>query len=46
MLYAFFSCTTAMVESEEAKAGERRNDSGNSEEDVEESTNNNCGISF
>ena len=28
------------------KAGKRRNDSGSSEEDMEESSSNNCGISF
>ena len=42
----FFSCITAMVENKKAKAGKRRNDSGSSEEDMEESNSNNCGISF
>ena len=42
----FFSCITSMVENKKAKAGKRRNDSGSSEKDVEESSNNNCGISF
>ena len=42
----FFSCITAMVENKQAKAGERRNDSGSSEKDVEESSSNNCDISF
>ena len=41
----FFSCITAIVENKKAKAGKRRNDSGSSEEDMEESSNN-CGISF
>ena len=35
-----------MVENKKAKAGKRRNDSGSSEEDMEESSSNNCGISF
>ena len=35
-----------MVENKKAKAGKSRNDSGSSEEDVEESSSNNCGISF
>ena len=35
-----------MVENKKAKVGKRRNDSGSSEEDVEESSCNNCGISF
>ena len=42
----FFLCITAMVENKKAKAGERINDSGSSEEDVEESGSNNCDISF
>ena len=42
----FFSCITSMVENKKAKAGKRRNDSGSSEKDIEESCNNNCGISF
>ena len=42
----FFSCITAMVEKTNTKATRRRNDSGSSEEDGEESINNNCGISF
>ena len=35
-----------MVENKKAKAGKRRNDSGSSEEDMEEFNSNNCGISF
>ena len=35
-----------MVRYKKAKAGKRRNDSGRSEEDVEESSNNNCGSSL
>ena len=35
-----------MVENKKAKAGKRRNDSGSSEEDVEECSSNNYGISF
>ena len=35
-----------MVKNKKAKAGKKRNDSGGSEEDVEESSNDNCGISF
>ena len=42
----FSSCITAMVENKKAKAGKRRNDSGSSEEDVEESSSNSWGISF
>ena len=42
----FFSCITAMVENKTAKAEKRRHDSGSSEENVEESSSNNCGISF
>ena len=42
----FFWWFTAMGEKNKAKAGKRRNDSGSSGEDVEESSNNNCGISF
>ena len=46
ILYVFFSCITAMVENKTAKAEKRRHDSGSSEENVEESSSNNCGISF
>ena len=35
-----------MFENNKAKAGKRRNDSGSTEEDIEESSSNNCGISF
>ena len=42
----FFSCIFAMVGNKKAKAGKRRNDSGSSEEDVEECSSNNYGISF
>ena len=35
-----------MVENKTAKAEKRRHDSGSSEENVEESSSNNCGISF
>ena len=42
----FFLCITAIVENKKAKAGKRRNDSGSSEEDMEEPSSNNCGISF
>ena len=42
----FFSCIIAMVENKKAKAGKKRNHSGSSKEDVEESCNNNCDISF
>ena len=35
-----------MVENKKAKAGKRRNDTGSIEENVEESSSNNCGISF
>ena len=45
-IVCLFSCVTAMVENKKAKAGKKRNDSGNSEEDVEKSSGNNCGISF
>ena len=45
-IVSFFSCITAMVENKKAKAGKRRNDSGSSEEDMEESSSNDCGISF
>ena len=42
----FFSCITAMVENKKAKAGKKTNDSSrSSEEDVEESSNDNCGTS-
>ena len=44
-IVCFFSCITAM-ENKKAKERKRRNDSGSSEGDVEESSNNNCGISF
>ena len=37
-ILCFFSCITAMVENEKGKAGERRNDSGSSKEDLEESS--------
>ena len=42
----FFSCIIAMVENKKAKGWKRRNDSECSGEDVEESSGNNCGISF
>ena len=45
-IVCFFSCITAMVEQKKAKARRTRNDSGSSEEDGEEFSNNNCGISF
>ena len=45
-IVCFFSCITAMVEKKKAKARRTRNDSGSSEEDGEEFSNNNCGISF
>ena len=35
-----------MVENKKIKAEKRRNDSGSSEEDIEESNSNICGISF
>ena len=46
MVCFFFSCTTAMVEHKKVKTGQRRNESGSGEEDVEKSSSNNCGISF
>ena len=45
-IVCFFSCITAMVENKKGKAGKRINDSESSEKDVEESSYNNCGISF
>ena len=45
-IVCFFSCITAMMEKKNTIARMRRNDSGSSEEDGEESINNNCGISF
>ena len=41
----FFLCITAMVRYKKAKAGTRRNDSGSSKKDIEESSNN-CGSSL
>ena len=41
-----FSCITAMVEKKKAKARRRRNDSRSIEENGEELSNNNWGISF
>ena len=41
-IVCFFSCITAMLENKKAKA----NDSGSSEDDLGESSNNNCGIYF
>ena len=41
----FFLCITAMVRYKKAKAGTRRNDSGSSKKDAEESSNN-CGSSL
>ena len=45
-IVCFFSWTTAMVEKKNTKARRRRNDSGSSMEDGDESINNNCDISF
>ena len=45
-IVCFFSWTTAMVEKKNTKARRRRNDSGSSVEDGDESINNNCDISF
>ena len=45
-IVCFFSCIAAIVEKKNTKATRRRNNSGSSEEDGEESTKNNCGISF
>ena len=42
----FLLCVTAMVENKKAKAGKRRNDSRSSEEGIEESSSNDCCISF
>ena len=46
ILYVVFSFITAMVEKKKAKTRRRRNDLGSSEEDREEFSNSNCGISF
>ena len=45
-IVCFFLCITAMVENKKIKAEKRRNDSGSSEEDIEESNSNICGIPF
>ena len=45
-IVCFFSRITAMVENEKAKARKRSKDSGSSEEDIEESSSNNCIVSF
>ena len=45
-IVCFLSCITAMVENKKVKVGKRRNDSESTEEDVEESSSNYCGISF
>ena len=45
-IVCFFSFITAMVEKKKAKVRTRRNDWGSSKEDGEESSNNNCAISF
>ena len=45
-IVCFLSCITAMVENKKAKAGKRRNDSVSSKENMEESSSNNCDISF
>ena len=46
ILHVFSSCITAMIENKRAKVGQRRNDSVSNEEDIEESSSNNCGVSF
>ena len=46
ILYVFFCCITALFENKKAKARKARNDSGTSEEDIDESSSNNCGIFF
>ena len=45
-ILCFFPCITAMVENNKAKARKRRNDLGSSEEDIKESSSNNCGVPF
>ena len=42
----FFSCITAMLEKKKAKARRTRNDSESCEENGDEFSNNNSGISF
>ena len=45
-IVCFFWCITFMVEKNKEKTRSRRNNSGRSEEDGEEFSNNNCDISF